>query len=287
MDYPENWHANHRSTGSTQDRPRSGKFAGFVVFAILVFSPFLSGCANSWDEVTSRDFKMSNLFVTPDPLVVLRDSQDGDKRAKALRALQEPKQHGGAEADQDAVLKIVVSAATTEKQPLCRLAAIETLGRFKDPRAVTGLTNAFYNAASFAPETSTMLRCHALRALGETKDPAAVELLVRVVREPPAQGAEVDRQQALDVRTAAARALSNFSQPQAAEALVQVLKTEKDVALRDCAHGSLEVATGKKLSQDPKEWDDAIQQAGAKQSNSDSPIKRMSNWITETVSGSP
>ena len=38
-------------------------------------------------------------FVKPDPLVVLRDSSDGDERAKALRALQEPKPNGGTDAD--------------------------------------------------------------------------------------------------------------------------------------------------------------------------------------------
>ena len=64
----------------------------------------LSGCAGFWDDVTSKDFKVQAMFVTPNPLLVLRDSTDGDKRAKALRALTEPKQNGGSDEDQDAVV---------------------------------------------------------------------------------------------------------------------------------------------------------------------------------------
>ena len=48
----------------------------------------LCGCAGLWDDVTSRNFHLQALFVKPDPLVVLRDSTDGDDRAKAFRALQ-------------------------------------------------------------------------------------------------------------------------------------------------------------------------------------------------------
>src|SRR5262249_17765446 len=150
--------------------------------------PLACGCAGLWDEVTSRDFTFDALFNKPNPMLVLRDSPDGDKRAQALQALREPRQYGGSDAEQDAVGKILVAAATTEKQPLCRLAAIESLGHFKDPRAVGGLKEAFYNANSFTPDTATVVRCRALAALGETGSPDALELLVRVVREPQAEG---------------------------------------------------------------------------------------------------
>src|SRR5262249_56324235 len=116
----------------------------------------LSGCA-LWDEVTSRDFKVAALFSRPNPLVVLRDSNDGDQRAKALRALQEPKQHGGSDADQDAVVKVLVTAATAEKQSLCRLAAVRSLGRFQDPRPAQGLIDALYNRHPFPPPPTTLL----------------------------------------------------------------------------------------------------------------------------------
>jgi HEAT repeat protein len=228
-------------------------------FFLSPFALFLgSGCAGFWDDVTSRDFTVKAMFNKPDPMVVLRDSSDGDKRARALHALQEPKENGGADAEQDAVVKLLTTAASSEKQPLCRLAAIQSLGHFKDPRAVEGLKEAFYNASSFPAETATVVRCQALAALGETRNPAAIELLARVVREPPAEGPEIDKQQMLDVRTAAARSLSGFPQREATEALVRVMQTEKNVALRDRAHESLEVATGKKLPPDAKEWNDLV-----------------------------
>ena len=63
-------------------------------------------------------------------------------------------------------------------------------------------------------------------------------------------------------RFAAARALANFSHYQATEALMQVLKTERDVALRDRAHESLQTATGKTLPPDPKAWEDLLHQTG-------------------------
>jgi HEAT repeat protein len=220
----------------------------------------LCGCAGFWEDVTSHNFQFQALFITPDPLVVLRDSTDGDERAKALRALQEPKPHGGTDAEQDAIVKILTTAVVSERQPLCRLAAIQALGHFQDPRAVPALVDAFYQANTFAPETITVLRCQALTALGKTGNPAAVELLARVVREPPAEGTEQEKQQTLDVRIAAARALGNFSHHQATEALVQVLQTEKDVALRDRAHESLQLVTGEKLPPDAKAWEKFLHQ---------------------------
>jgi HEAT repeat protein len=226
----------------------------------------LCGCASFWDDVTSqtlwRDHKFSTLFIKPNPLLVLRDSTDGDQRARALRALHEPKQEGGTDAEQDVIVKILTTAASSEKQPLCRMAAVETLGHFKDSRVADGLKEAFFNASAFAsqPETVTFLRCQILTSLGETKNPAAVDLLVRSVRQPPADGPEQDKQQTMDIRIAAARALANFNNYPATEALVAILQTEKDVALRDRAHESLVAATGKDLPADPKAWDDLIHQ---------------------------
>jgi len=218
----------------------------------------LSGCAQFWDNVTSNDFHFSSLWEKdPNPMLVLRDSKDGDKRARALRALKEPKQFGGDDKDQDAVVGILVAAAKEEKQPLCRLAAIESLGHFKDPRATQGLIDAYYKATAFQPETATVVQVAALTSLGETKNPAGVDLLAKVVRAPsPAfDVTDTEKQQEHDRRLAAAKALGNFTHYQATEALVYVLKNEKDVALRDRAHDSLVAATGKDLPDDPRLWD--------------------------------
>jgi HEAT repeat protein len=217
----------------------------------------LIGCAGLWDEVTSRDFHVRNLFVQPDPFVVLRESTDGDHRAKALRALGERKY---AEGNMDAVLQQLTQSATTERQPLCRLAAIQTLGLFHDPRAVQALTAAFENAGTFPQETANILRCQALASLGQTGHADAGAMLVRVVSQPATRASEQDKQQTLDERIAAARALENIRHPQAAEALVRVLRSEKDVALRNRAHESLESLTGKSLPPDAPEWETVLTQ---------------------------
>src|SRR5258708_21968841 len=104
---------------------------------LLIFG--LCGCAGFWADVTSHDFEVSSLFVKPNPLQVLKDSSDGDKRARALRTLREPKQYGGSDQEQDFVVNMLTTAAVAEHQYFCRLAAIQALGHFKDPRAVKGL----------------------------------------------------------------------------------------------------------------------------------------------------
>jgi HEAT repeat protein len=245
------------------------------------------GCANFWDDITSNDFKFKSMFARTDPYAVLKDSDDGDQRARALRALKEPKQHGGSDADQEAVLNILRAAATTERQPLCRIAAITTLGRFKDPRAVDALVEAFEQAPfekapklRYPPETTNLIQTQAVTALGKTGQPAAVDLLVRVVREPrPASDvSDQEKQLHLDLHLAAVRALSNFPHYQATEALVHVLKTEKDVALRDRAHQSLQLATGKKLPPDPQTWEDLLH-ASPDQAPPRHPIQTVAGWF--------
>lgn len=229
----------------------------------------VSGCAGFWDDVTSRDFHVKSLWTRPNPLVVLRDSNDGDKRAAALRSLREPSQHGGSEQEQDLVIRTLTAAATTERQPLCRLAAIDALGSFKDPRATQALKDAYYNAGNFnqgpaiadgvytsggpSPEMMNRIQCQALRSLGQTANPAAVDLLARVVREPRPE-ADQEAQFVMDRRIAAARALATFHDPQGEQALVEVLAREKDVALRDRAHESLKEATGQNLPPDANTW---------------------------------
>lgn len=231
------------------------RFAVPAMFAVWLAS---SGCTGFWDEVSSRDFKVKDMFHKTDPLLMLRDSTDGDRRAQALRRLQEPKQHGGSTADQDLYVEILTKAAWNEKQSLCRLAAIQTLRDYKDPRVVEGLKEAYYRASTFNPETATILRCAALESLGETRQPAAVELLVKVMREPPVEGSEQDRQWKADERIAATRALGHFNHYQGTSALVYALETEKDVALKNRAHESLQMATGKKYPADAKLWADFL-----------------------------
>src|SRR5271165_5869464 len=82
-----------RSTISTACRVAARWVAALAGPALVSLG--LSGCASFWDDVTSRDFHVSNWWTPkPNPLVVLADSHNGDKRAEALRALREPKQFG-------------------------------------------------------------------------------------------------------------------------------------------------------------------------------------------------
>lgn len=219
----------------------------------------LVGCSG-FDEFSWRKMNFEVFRDPPEPLAVIRSSKDGNERARALRCLKEPSANGGSQEDQDAVVAVLNYSAAHETQPWCRLAAISTLGRFRDPRAAEGLKEAYYRAGSFPPATATIIRRQAITALGETKNPAAVDLLVRVLREPPVEGPDQDRQHKLDERIAAARALGNFQQYQGTAALVEALrsaeklKTEDDVPLRNAAHESLVNATGRNLPPESQAW---------------------------------
>jgi hypothetical protein len=246
-------------------RAASGKWSGRVLWAGL-FVPLLlavPGCASFWDDVTSRDFNVKTWFNRPSPLAVLGDKDsDGNLRARALASLREPLPNGGNQKEQDLYVLILTTAATSDKQPLCRLAAIKSLGMFKDPRAVEALARAYYDDKPFPPETNAVIRQQALTALGETGSPKARDLLVKVVGEPPpAQDTtEVEKQQVMDCRLAAVRALGKYSHKDVTETLVKVLQSEKDVAMRDRAHESLVAATGKNLPPDPKKWEEVLHQ---------------------------
>jgi hypothetical protein len=244
----------------------------------------LTGCAGWWDEVTSRDFHFKDMFKpAPDPLMVAQTSADGDKKSKALRALKEPLANGGTPEQQDVVVKLLVNAATIDPQPLCRLAAIYTLGHFKDPRAGEALCEAYYRAGGInAPEVVPVIKCKALDALGETGNPVAIPLLVRVLKAPPVAGDDSARQQNLDERINAARALGHFSQYKAAEALVDVLKTDRDVALRNRVRESLCEITGQDYPADYQDWADFLHQSGDKDALARKPS--LSDKILKLVS---
>jgi hypothetical protein len=245
-----------------------------MLLAALLSSPLgCLGCAGFWDEVTDRNFEFSSLYTKPNPFTVLNESSDGTKRAKALRALHEPSQNGGSPADQETVVKILITAAVSEHTAVARMAAIEALGKFKDPRAAEGLIAAYYAAdkyrtaagddIKYPPEMAGILRCQSLNALGRQGNPKAVDHLVTILKQPAARGAETDKQMVMDERIAAARALAKFHDPRGEEALLSVMKSEKDIALKDCAHDSLEAATGKKLPVDSDAWDNVLHPGNA------------------------
>lgn len=206
----------------------------------------LSGCAGFWDEVTSRDFSFQNMVQPPDPMTVLRTSNDGDARAKAMRRLDL-----SAGAPEEAVV-ILTRAAAADPQPVVRSAAVQALGKVHDPRAVPALVAAYDSADQLTPELAYMIRAQALTALGETKQPEAAQFLVQVARQPVKSDlADTERGQARDVRLAAVRSLKNFPGSElAAATAAQLAQSERDVAVRDRARESYVALTGKELSPD-------------------------------------
>jgi HEAT repeat protein len=222
------------------------KVGRFRTLAAVVVCSGLSGCAGFWDEVTSRDFNVKNMVNPPEPMEVLRTSHDGDARAKALTRLKEPQKNGGGRAEQDEAIKILTQAATVEPQPLCRMAAIRTLGTFEDPRATPILISAFDSADTLPPDSAFMVRCQTLTALGQTKQPQAAAFLAEVAKRPVKKDiADRDLSQKRDVQLAAVRALKNFPGSQEAAQVAQHLATsEKDVAVRDRAKEVYVAVTG-------------------------------------------
>lgn len=228
-----------------------------------------AGCAATWDEITSRerDFAYITGWGKPNPLVVIRDSNDGARRAEAITELREPLRHGGNAQDQEAYLNILNKIAKEDREPICRLAAIRALGKFKDPRAARTLEEVYHEGSvpatpdnlrvvRFNQDINSMIRKEALVGLEAIHDPESRHLLIRVARQPgPAVSADtVDRQQTQDEKVVAIRALKHYRQQESIDALVHVLKSEKDVALRDCALNSLEDVTGKKWPADRETW---------------------------------
>jgi len=219
----------------------------------------LAGCASTattWDEITSRNLQVKNLFMKPDPMTTLRDSSDGAKRGRALAALKEPLENGGKQEDQEAYIKILTVAATEDREPLCRLGAIRALGDYKDPRAAKVLEDVYLQNLRFTPELNSVIRQQALASLEKNGNPEARHLLIRVARQPggAADSSIVDRQQTLDERLAATRALGKYKYADCTEALLHILETEKDVAMRERAQESLTAITGKKLPADATAW---------------------------------
>ncbi len=253
---------------------------GLFGLSCLLFAS--TGCATFWDEVTSheRDWSYATGIGKPDPLVVIRDNADrtpnadGFRRAQAFSQLREPLQNGGTAKDQQLYLDILGLAAKQDSDPICRLAAVRALGNFRDPRAARVLEEVYQlpvrkpnvrddgNVLIFTPDSNAMIRKEALVALEKTQDPDARHILVRVARQPgpPATADLTDRQQTQDEKIVAIRALSKYRQQECVDALTYVLRTEKDIALRDRAVQSLQETTGKRWPADYQAWQkDAVQ----------------------------
>jgi hypothetical protein len=253
----EYWRA---TAGLPSPSKQFGHWLSLLAFCVL--APV--GCTG-YDDFSWKQMNFEVFRDPKDPLAVLRDDKSELwARRRALLCIKEPLAHGGSQQDQDDAVAILKQVATYDQHAPCRMAAIDTMSKFKDPRIVEALKDAYYRASSLGPESGTVIRMLALGALGETGNPAALDLLIRVVRQPPSIGPDADRQMTINERTAAARALGKFKQYEAAVALVEVLKSEEDVALKTRAHASLVSATGKDLPPDAKSWGDFLNSSNAK-----------------------
>jgi hypothetical protein len=190
----------------------SRTFARILFAGVAAVAFGLSGCAGTYDLVTSQRFKerpFHTLFTRQDPIDVLEHVQEGDDRVRAMRAVKEPRENGGTAADQDRLIAILQASATTDQRPLCRLAAVEALSRFKDPRVGPILITAYRNApydtpprdaaeiapaanmgslktalSHFTPDTVTTLQCCTLESLGRHRSAEGLKLLVQVASTP-------------------------------------------------------------------------------------------------------
>jgi hypothetical protein len=132
--------------------------AGFAMFALG-----LSGCADTWETITSHRFRDGMLdhpyettvgfWVLEDPMLVLRTDppRDADERASAMHRLKEPIYNQGTVEDQDIIVNILAKTAISDTSPVLRLEAIGALGRFQDPRVVGILMTAYQTAHGRKP----------------------------------------------------------------------------------------------------------------------------------------
>jgi HEAT repeat protein len=253
------------------------------------------GCAGTWEAVSARKFReapLKSMFSSEEPISVLRNKVDGNERADAMRRLKEPAANGKPPAEQDEAMQILWTAATTDPSPIVRVAAIDALGRFTDPRAVGLLKDAYEKAdgvpsdpaklattdltqvasvddiamlapTGFEPSFVATLRQRTITALAGKPSPEAVAFVAKVATTAP--GASEQQQLDRDVRSAAVRGLGQMRSPEAVTALATVLKQEagRDVVLAQNAHEGLKTLTGKDLPADPEKWQAVIQTGGA------------------------
>jgi HEAT repeat protein len=254
---------------------------GFVVrgVALVLLASGSSGCTHFWDDMKALNergewfdfgYKMDLAWNQGGPpLKVLAESQDGDLRRRAIMRLTEP----GDEKEREHYILILSTAARSERDTVCRLAAVQQLATYKDPKATQALADAYAVPAN-ATEMGGMVQIAAVDMLGKRKDPAALDTLVIAL----------DPKNRDDLRAAAAQALGKYPNYKAAEALLASLKQERNTAVRHEVHTSLVKLTGRDLPPDAAAWDQAFQQAatrGEPLAKEPSTFIKLASWWSE------
>jgi len=162
----------------------------------------------------------------------------------------------------------VLLAGVTQEQPAEVVAGTcYALGALKDPRGIPFMTSALDHPGEEAARA-------AVQSLGRFKEPEAFEALGRVVRHPsltvrsellsaleardPPAGLDLLRALAgsdpePDLRAEALRSLGRFKDPALVPWLIEQLRATHP-AVRAAALGSLQKVTGQTLGQDPGRW---------------------------------
>jgi hypothetical protein len=270
------------------------RWSAFLLGIVLLGT---TGCATFLDEAMSseRDWAYITGIGKPHPLVVLRDNADGmvgadgRRRSQAFTEMREPAENGGNLQDQKAYLDILGAAAKTDRDPICRLCAIRALGKYKDPRAARVLEEVFQMPTKprskddlyyipFNQDFTSLIRKEALVGLEQSHDDDARRLLIQVARQPgpPTTADLTDRQQTQDEKIVAIRALRHYKHPECIETLKYVLRTEKDVALRDRAKDSLDESTGRRWPVEYSAWQQPEVQP---LQNNDNIIQTVGAWF--------
>jgi len=277
----------------------------------------LAGCAG-FDDIGTRRFKeapFNTLFVAEDPMTVLRQSGEADQRVRAMKNIKEPTASGGSQADQDELIAILSSAALSDIQGVCRLAAIDTLSRFQDPRASEILIKAWAVASPvapepapkqglaqasltrplpglpFTPEVSIAVQGRTLEAIGQKRTPEGLAILVKIAEAPVAKkkertiemdilGTGGDDQSQFELRLAAIRGLGYYlSEPKAIECLIRILQTDRDVAIRGRTQASLVKITGQSFGSEYEVWLKWWQAGGTVNTEPPSVIQQIGGWF--------
>lgn len=291
--------------------------------AAIAVGAGLPGCASAWDTLSSKRFRnnpFGTLFRPEDPVQVLRENPaDGDARAWAFQRLTEPAAEGRPAEDQEFALETLSTAATSDPSPWVRIAAVDALSKFQDPRAPGVLVAAYHQATGrppapteeaiaasptmlpaaagraptptgerfglsgpqgFSADQVATLRGRTVDALAKSGRPEAVALLAQIAAgEEPSLNADPESRDF--VRQRAVTGLRELRTPESVNALAQVLATEhgRDVTLTNLAHGGLMDLTGQNLPADPKQWQ-AVVQAGYNVAPARTPVQKAIGFDT-------
>jgi hypothetical protein len=118
------------------------------------------GCAHTWDVLTSQRFRdapltsVQRLLRPEDPVAILLADppRSGDEQADAWRRLSAERYQQCSPEQQVRLWHMLETTATQEHSPVLRMAAIHTLGRLGDPRAVAVLIAAYQRADGYTDE---------------------------------------------------------------------------------------------------------------------------------------